>query len=179
MEKIREWFRKQLVNLKRNPQNIPLVMMAISTMYYALNMTSFSNTTTQCNLSLMGLINFVVTLASFLSLITFVQSFPKRQKPKYLMIGLTLFMLVLIIVMQIFYVQKIDFALYGQAVPLKDPKPFIFEAKTSAIVHSVLSGITIILVVLIPTFKKLLAKIDTSIKLEITEVEGNIDIEEE
>lgn len=179
MANVKEWFRKQLVSLKRNPQNIPLVMMAIATFYYALNMTSFSDTTSQCNLGLMGFINFVVTLSSFLSLITFVQSFPKRKKPKYLMIGITIAMLVLVIVMQCLYIYKIDYAIYYQPNPIKEPKQFIFDAKSSAIVHIVLTSITIVLVTLIPVIKKLLAKIDTSIKLDITEVEGTIDIEEE
>lgn len=179
MDKIKEWFRKQLVNLKRNPQNIPLLMMVICTLYYSLNMTAFSNTTSKCNLSLMGLINFVVTLSSYLSLITFVQSFPKRQKPKYVMIGLTVFMLALIVLMQVFYIQKIDYALYYQEVPIKNPDQFIFDAKTVATVHIILSAITIALVFAIPVLKKLLSKIDTSIKLDVTEVEGTIDIEEE
>ena len=42
---LKEWFRKKVVAIKRNPQRIGLVAFVLTFLYYALNLTSISNTT--------------------------------------------------------------------------------------------------------------------------------------
>lgn len=41
----KEWLRKKVVALKRSPQTIGLIAYIIAFLYYALNLTSFSDTT--------------------------------------------------------------------------------------------------------------------------------------
>ena len=42
---IKEWLRKKVVGIKRNPQKIGLIAFAITFIYYSLNLTCISNTT--------------------------------------------------------------------------------------------------------------------------------------
>jgi hypothetical protein len=42
---MKEFFRKKMVGLKRKPQTIALVVLAVAFIYYSLNLTQISNTT--------------------------------------------------------------------------------------------------------------------------------------
>ena len=64
----KEWLRKKIVGIKRNPQRIGLVAFAITFLYYSLNLTCISNTTAKIQGSGMGLSGFVTMLFSMRSI---------------------------------------------------------------------------------------------------------------
>ena len=47
---IKEFFRKKVVSLKRNPKLVPLVILLFGFVYYSLNITAISETTLQLQL---------------------------------------------------------------------------------------------------------------------------------
>ena len=85
---VKEFFRKQIVTLKRNPQNIPMAMLLISFIYYSLNLTNMSNTTAKIQGVGMGLCQFCIMLFSLLSIVCMLNAFPSRKKPVYPMVAL-------------------------------------------------------------------------------------------
>ena len=66
MGKIKEFFRKLIVSLKRNPGIIPLLMLAVSFLFYSLNLTDVSDTTAKIQSRGMGLSEFTIMLFSML-----------------------------------------------------------------------------------------------------------------
>ena len=78
--RVREFFRKRLVTLKRRPQLIVLAVMALTFVYYSFNLSTIANTTALINLPHMGLAGFTVMLVSVLGLVCFLNAFPHRKK---------------------------------------------------------------------------------------------------
>ena len=170
----KEAWRKFLVALKRRPQRIPLVMLTITFLYYALHMTTFSDTTAKIQGSGMGLCGFCVMLFSMLSFMCCLNAFPYRKKVNKTMLILLLAMFVIIAVADVIYMNAIYTAV------LREDNPIIVTVNTIYIayaeyylkVHLVLLAITAALVLTLPLYSKLIRKIKTSI-----EVEGNGDLE--
>ena len=77
---MKEFFRKRMVTLKRRTHLIPLVILAVAFVYYSLNLTVISNTTSLINGAHMGLAEFATMLFSVLSLVCFLNAFPHRKK---------------------------------------------------------------------------------------------------
>lgn len=165
-----EWFRKKIVTLKRNPHLIALVFMVITMLVYCLNLTKFSDSIAYANAGAMGLCEFVITLCAFLSIITYLQAFPRRQKVKTTSIIIVVVMLIVSIACEgLFY-----YFIYRELNKDRGFKSEVIEILTKtqsiAIIHIILLAISIILVLLTPLFKKLLAKIDTSITVESNDI---------
>ena len=83
---IKEWFRKKTVALKRKPQTIALVFLAISTVYFMLALFKISQAMYEVYkqegiTTVIGICIFITTLLSLLVLVCFLNSFPKRKKP--------------------------------------------------------------------------------------------------
>lgn len=80
--KVKEWFRKQLVNLKRKPQNIALLVLAISSIFYLLSLSTLSPGPTQdfSGTTWLGFCIFVNALFSILVLVLYLGIFPKYPK---------------------------------------------------------------------------------------------------
>lgn len=78
--KAKEWFRKQIVNLKRKPQRIPFLFFIITSLIYliGLNTTSPGPVSDFQTQPYLGLSVFIVTLFSILVLVLFMNTFPKR-----------------------------------------------------------------------------------------------------
>ncbi len=168
---IKEIFRKFLVSLKRRPQIISGFFLVIAFLYYSLNLTSISNTLSMIQGSMMGFCEFVTMLCSILVFVCFLNSYPRRQKPHYGFIVLTYVMLAAIIVADITFRSRIL-----EAVTREEDSIQITDYMTTA--YSVLYNHIIMVIVAavlnaaMPFYKKLLAKIKTSVN-----VEGNEDME--
>ncbi|MGN0805470.1 MAG: hypothetical protein ACI4MC_00405 [Candidatus Coproplasma sp.] len=80
--KLKEWFRKKIVNLKRKPQNIAFLVLIISTVYYLLSLSTLSPGPTQdfSQVTWLGFCIFVNALFSILVLVLFLGIFPKYPK---------------------------------------------------------------------------------------------------
>ncbi len=169
----KEFVRKFFVSLKRNPSIIPLLATVASFLFFSLNLASISNTTIRINTFNMGQCEFVGMLLSILSMVVFLRCFPKRQKPKYVMVGLYLLMMAVLIFVDVIYLTRISEALSDPECPF-DPAgadSFISTAQNVISVHIILLIVSVGLTVLLPIYGKLIKKINTSI-----EVEGNEDM---
>lgn len=179
---LKEWLRKQTVSLKRNPHYIPLVFLVICCLVYTFNLTDISNATAALAGIGMGFSCFVIVLCSILSIITFIQAFPKRQPQKKVSIILTIIMMVISIGLDIYYWDRINYATVRRTDPpafkITAKFAYIYDVETLCFIHAGLCLVTIVLILMIPLFKKWLSKIDTSVKLEVTEVE-TIDVSDE
>lgn len=184
----KEFVRKFIVSLKRSPQNIAMAMMLITYVFYSLNLTNISDTTGYCMKANMGQCEFVCMLVGILSFVTFLRAFPRREKPKIVMIILTVVMQAITVFCEIVYAARINDALYGEKpVKLHDDVTgnlneagvAIFKTQPLVTVHIILLIITIGLIVLLPVYSKLIRKIKTSIDVAGNENMGAIDVEED
>ena len=178
---LKERVRKFLVALKKNPQAIPLVALVVSFLQYSLNLTSISNTTAKIQGPNMGLTAFVSMLFMILSFVCMLNAFPKRQKPKIAMVILMVVLYGAIIFADIYYLGRIDNALYRDHNPIKITQNtmYIYTAYTTISTHIALIGVTTGLVLLEPLIAKLVKKINTSIDVEGSGDIGSIDISDE
>lgn len=171
---IKEFFRKSLVSLKRSPQAIAMIALAVAFLIYSLNLTSIANTTARIGLPNMGQCEFAAMLFSILAFVVFLRSFPKRQKANKVMLGLLFFMFALLIFVDIVYLTRIQEAVLNPSNPLVIDvgTAYVAVAINTVVAHIVCIGICAVLVATMPLYGKLLKKINTSI-----DVEGNGEME--
>lgn len=176
----KDFIRKQLVSLKKNPQFIPLMMLLISFILYSFNLTNMSNTTAKIQGAGMGLCQFCMMLFSLLSMVCMLNAFPKRKKPNYPMIVLMFAMFAIIIYCDIHYTNAIMAALTRAESPVVLDVNTIYIANAYNMLGTfiVLIGITAALVILLPVYSKLLKKINTSVEVEDNGSMGEIEINE-
>lgn len=175
--KIKDFIRKFIVSLKRNPSMIPLVVLFLSFLYYSLNLTHLSNTTAKLQGSGMGLCQFTIMLLSLLSLVCMLNSFPRRKKPNYPMIALMFVMFAVNFYCSIHYGNAITHALTRPDSPIAATES-ILKAQSVLVNYMIMLGVTAALVVLLPVYSKLLKKINTSIEVEDNGSLGEIEIAE-
>ena len=177
---VKEFFRKQIVTLKRNPQNIPMAMLLISFVYYSLNLTNMSNTTAKIQGVGMGLCQFCIMLFSLLSIVCMLNAFPSRKKPVYPMVVLMFAMFGIMIYADIHFCNGIMAAL------TRAESPIILDVNTMYIANAynmlqtfmVLLGITAVLVLTLPVYSKWIRKINTSVDVEDNGDMAQIEISE-
>jgi hypothetical protein len=178
--KFKEWRRKKIVNLKRSPQNIALLFLTITSIYYLISLFTFSKGTYQIKSSLdfVGLYIFVDTLFSILVFVSFLNAFPKRKKPVIAMIVVVYAMIVAMIVCDILYFSDVS-GLLARSNKFKENA--IYVSLPLTIVHIVLLAISAALLGLTPVLGKLINKINTRVELESTSenMNGQIDIQED
>ena len=175
---MKEFFRKRMVSLKRKPQTIALVVFAAAFVYYSLNLTKISNTTAKIQGQGMGLAGFVTMLFSILSLVCFLNAFPRRKKVNIPMLVLMFAMTGVIIYCDIFYGGRITTAVTRPSNPINPTgsNSFIADAASMLTVHQIILIIGAALTALLPVYKPLLKKINTTIEVEANEQMGEIDI---
>ena len=163
-----EFLRRFFVALKRQPSIIALVFLVIAFFQYSLNLTHISDTTAKIQGNGMGLCGFATMLFSMLSLVCFLNAFPKRKKPVLAMVILMFVMFAIIIFCDVHYSGLIMNALTRAENPIKLDASTIYIAQAYNVLqtHIVLECIGIALVLLLPVYTKLLRKINTSITVE-------------
>lgn len=177
---VKEFFRKQIVTLKRNPQNIPMAMLLISFIYYSLNLTNMSNTTAKIQGVGMGLCQFCIMLFSLLSIVCMLNAFPSRKKPVYPMVALMFVMFGIMVYADIHYCNGIVAALNRAVSPIVLDVNTIYIANAYNMLQTflVLLGITAVLVLTLPVYSKWIRKINTSVDVEDNGDMAQIEIEE-
>ena len=165
---IKEFIRKQIVTLKRNPQTIPLVMLLISFIVYSFNLTNMSNTTAKIQGIGMGLCQFCIMLFSLLSMVCMMNAFPSRKKPVIPMVVLMFAMFGIIVFCDIHYCNAIMAALTRAESPIVLDVNTIYIANAYNMLQTflILIGITAALVLTLPIYSKLIRKINTSVDVE-------------
>ena len=173
-----EFLRKWMVALKRKPQMIALVVLAVAFVYYSLNLTQISNTTAKIYGNGMGLAEFATMLLSILSLVCFLNSFPHRKKTNIPMLVLLFVMLAIIFYCDVFYGRRITEAITRADNPISadGANIFITNARNMLKVHEILLIIGAALTALLPVYKPLIKRINTSVAVEGNEDMGEIDI---
>lgn len=168
MRGIKEFFRKIVVSLKRNPSMIPLLMLLLTFVYYSFNLTLMSNTTAKIQGMGMGLSQFCIMLFSLLSLVCLLNAFPRRKKANIPMIVLMFVMFAIIIYCDIHYTNAIMAALYRAESPIviNETTMYIAQAYNMLNTHMILVGVSAALILLLPVYSKLLRKINTSVEIE-------------
>ena len=176
----KESFRKFLVTLKRNPQFIPLVMMFVTFLVYSLNLTDVSDTTAKIQSKGMGLSEFAIMLFSLLSMVCMLNAFPRRKKANIPMVVLMFVMFAIIIFCDFHYQNAIFNAVSRTENPVKitADTQYIQQAYDMLGLHMILVIVTAALVVLLPVYKKLFKKINTSIAVEYGDDMAEIEINE-
>ena len=176
--KMPEFLRKIFVGLKRRPSMIALIVLVVAFLYYSLNLTQISNTTAKIQGPGMGLCGFATMLFSMLSLVCFLNAFPRRKKPVIPMIVLMCLMFGVIIFCDIYYRGLIMTAITRAENPIVVDQQTIYIAKAYNILldHIVIEGIGVALIVLMPFYTKLLKKVNTSVVVEDYGKMGAIDI---
>lgn len=176
--KMPEFLRKLFVSLKRSPSVIALIVLVIAFLQYSLNLTHISDTTAKIQGSGMGLCGFATMLFSMLSLVCFLNAFPRRKKPVIPMLVLMFCMFAIIIFCDIHYMGLITLALTRADNPIVIDNQTLYIAKAFNVLydHIIIEVVGIALIVLLPVYSKLLRKINTSIVVEDNGKLGEIDI---
>ena len=178
--KIKEGVRRFFVILKKNPELVPIAALLVSFFVYSLNLTAVSNTTAKIYGPHMGLCSFISMLFMILSFVTMLASYPKRQKPKWLMIAISTAMYLCVIAADVYYYLRIEIALTRAENPIAitDTTMYIWEAQNLMVTHIITVVLVIACMYLEPVFAKLFKKIKTSVDVESNEVEA-IELSEE
>ena len=165
---IGEFFRKLMVGLKRKPQTIPLLVLVVAFLYYSLNLTNISDTTARIQGQGMGLCGFATMLFSILSFVCFLNAFPHRKRANIPMLILMFLMLGLIIFCDDYYIGLIATAVMRPDNPIRLEASTIYIAIAYNILndHIIILCVAIGLIVLLPLYRMLLRKINTSVTVE-------------
>ena len=105
---------------------------------------------------------------SMLSLVCFLNAYPKRKKPVIPMVVLMFVMFGIIIFCDVHYRNLIWEAVNRELNPIKIDSSTMYIKQSFDLLwtHIVLEGIGVLLVLLMPVYTKLLRKINTSITVE-------------
>ncbi len=157
---------------------IALAVLAASFVYYSFNLTQISNTTAKIYGNGMGLAEFVTMLMSMLGLLCFLNAFPHRKKTNIPMLVLTFLMLGIVFFCDIYYGNRITDALTRAENPivLDSTNTYIANALRVLRVHRVLLVIAAALTALLPVYRTLIKRINTSVEVEANEDMATIDI---
>lgn len=170
-----EFIRKFFVALKRKPQNIPLVAIAVCFIWYSFNLSSTAFTTSRLQGSNMGLTGFAIMLFSTLAIVCCMNAFPYRKKVKVPMLVLLFVLLGIIVFCDIHYLNCIASKLDTGLVESKliDKVAGTRQVMTT---HLIMVLVSTALVITLPIYRKWIRKIKTSIEVaENAEMEA-IDI---
>lgn len=181
---MKEFIRKKIAGLKRSPQIIPILFLVISCCIYTFALGAYSTASlalyneayietiksmVDASFNVPGLYRnpaiyvFVQSLFSLLLVITFLSVYKKGKRNNF-MYSITLGMIVIMIACDLLYYLSIDF--YTAKYPVGYELPLTAErvsAMTNSIVHLVSLVISLLAVVLMPVYAKLIYKIDTSV----------------
>ncbi len=187
--RVKEFFRKFLVGLKRRPQNIAIFVYLIALVLFSFNLKKVALSTLYINTNPMGLAQFAIMLFSILGFVAMIGSYPKRQKPKYVMIALFVVMMAIIFVFEIVYKVKLSAGIdrhiadcAGDAAKINEfmtKYSYLYDVNGMTTAHLTVLGLSIVLFVAAPLIGKLLKLINTSVNVEYTTQMAEIEREDD
>ena len=175
--KIKEWFRKFTVKLKRQTHMIPLVVILITSLIYLCCTATFAQVIEgNSGIPNLGIAMFVNTLLSVLVLAMFLNAFPKRKKPSIVYIVLVFVVLAVILGMDLLYLLNAQtFVKNNGGEFILGEYPEIKTAYSELYAHMAFVGISIVVFALLPVYKKAINKINTKKVLEENNLSEEID----
>lgn len=168
-QRVGEWFRRFIVKLKRRTNNIPFVWILFCMVYFTFSLRNISNATTAGGVKNGGLLMFTVTLISILVCVLYMNAYPKRQKLKKVQLILAFVFLAVILAFDIIYYINLVEAMSS----FKETAPawvFLVATKNIIMTHIIFVVIAILLAALLPVYRNLIRKIDTSVEVESSEM---------
>lgn len=167
-ERLKERIRKVLVGLKRKPSSIALIILVIAFLEYSLQLTVISNTTARIQGSGMGLCGFVTMLFSILGLVCHLNAFPRRKKANIPMLALMFVLFGAVIFTDARYIAKVAYAINREIDPIAVTANTIYITKSISVLwmNIILISAGLALTALLPAYKPLIKRINTSIKVE-------------
>ena len=128
----------------------------------------------------MGLCSFVSMLLMILSFVCMLSAYPKRQKPKWIMIALMTVMYLIVIAADLLYYIRIETAITRAENPIAITMNtiYIWEAQNLMVYHIISVVAIIVFMYLEPVLAKLIKKINTSVEVESNDV-GEIELSED
>ena len=181
--KIKEFFRKRLVGLKRNTQIIPLIFLIVSCCIFTFTLGVHSiaandNYTVAMENAYVaeggspvsffnrsvGLYVFIITLFSVLSVISYLSVY-KKGKLNVPMLVVVYFMLAVMIACNFLYINALKFFMYEFGSRVEND-PDVLKAIANSKVHIVSLIVSAVFVTILPLLRWLLNKIDTSVEDE-------------
>ena len=155
---IKEFIRKKIVHLKRKPETLPFLAIIISCMVYTFNLSTFSMAAIYCNDYYVAILVFVITLMSFLSIFTYMNSHDKK--------GVRMPMIILSVVqlVALFVCDALCYKVLHRDAIAETERVQLAEAASKSVTHMVWLVISILLIVLKPLYAKALNLINTTIK---------------
>ncbi len=176
-----EFIRKRIVDLKRKPQIVAMIVLGIAFLFYSLNLTQISNTTAKIQGPGMGLAGFSTMLFSMLSLVCFGNAFPHRKKVNIPMLVLMYAMLLIVIFADLYYGGRITAAVTRAENPIDATgnNSYISAASVIVRVHVILVILGGVVTALLPVYSKWIRSINTSIEVEGNDNMGVIGFDDE
>ncbi len=168
--KLKEWNRKNIVNLKRKPQRISFYCYVICAVFYLIALFTFSKgaSAVAAKVKVSGILIFVSTLLSILVLVSFLNAFPNRKKPVIAMIVLVFVMSAAIVACDLaLFIQVLQAT---QSVKRPYTETAVYTSLPLYVVHLVLLVISMVLFALTPVIHKMLLKINTQIEIESNDI---------
>jgi len=169
--------RKWIVGLKRRPQNIPLLFLIVSCMVYTFNLTIHSDTSMYVNSQIIAFYVFLITVFSILAIFSFTNVFARRQKFKKLWMSTAILLILAQIVFNILFIQILHYetAVREHHIVITEQLRFLADSGNNAFLHVILLGVTLLLIIFMPVYHKLLLKIDTGIEDdEMANIDGDV-----
>lgn len=166
---LRNGIVKKIVNLKRKPQIIPLILLFISCIIYTFNLTCFSDVTYFVTIGadaekvtmeeMFALYVFLMTLFSILNIVSYLNAYPKGKR-NILMLVVSLVMLAAQLVLDFVCLDILNRNGF-KSDPAKDL--IIAKAINTTVIHIVSLVISSLAVVLLPLYHKLILMIPTQV----------------
>ncbi len=177
---LKERWRKFLVTTKRKPQRLAFFPLIISTIVWMFGVVYSGQATIYDDIPGMGLCIFVNTMLSILTLLLFMNTFPKRAKHmNYVMLALTfVFMAVMLTCDLVWYIKSYDVHMTAYNNATADTLAAIepgLKAFPIVLTHIVLVGLSALLLATLPLYRKLILKINTAKVVESNELKEEID----
>ncbi len=175
---MKEFWHKQLVDIKRMPQRIPLVLLCISCVVYTFNLTAHSNASMYVGARIVALYVFIITLASMLAIISHLNAFAADKKHT-LMLIVTIALVVLQLLLDYLYLSDMHFETVVRAEPVPITQD-IADSMNRTMIHMGCLAVSLLAILLQPVYHKALLKINTATEdIEESDIHDETAIDED
>ena len=161
---MKEFWKKQIVSLKRRPQTIPLVLLVLSCMIYTFHLTEHSNASMYVSSRIVALYVFIITLSSILVIFSFLNAYPKGRR-KLSMLLIVFLLIAVQLVLDGLYLN----IMFSETMVRDNPVPItqdIADSMNWTMVHLGALAVTTLAILFQPLYHKLLLRIDTTPETE-------------
>ena len=175
---MKEYMKKQIVNLKRAPQRIPLVILVVCCIIYTFSLTEHSNASMYVNSNIVALYVFIITLASILSIFSYGNAYAGGNKHMQMLI-VALALILLQVLLDVLYLRVMHY----ETMLRENPVPVTVDIAASmnmTMVHIGSLAAALAAIFLKPVYHRAILKIDTSsLDVEESDIADATSIDEE